>query len=124
MIASRALRIFGSGTSSTRTCFLPVQQFARMEIPPLRSTPLRFRRTRRVQARMNARVRVHHLAGLEDLLQAAQVAFDLLARFLADQLREARAEEPGRRAVLQLELDLRAAAARCRQEANDARVGN
>ena len=47
-----------------------------------------------------------HLAGLHDLLEAAQVVLALDRRLLAEELGDRRAERPGGRRIAQLEADL------------------
>src|SRR5689334_19393774 len=118
-MASREFKIFGSGTSLMRTSRLPIQQLALIglllrytrEIGP--STPSVYdpisivsalhlfgRRLRRVRPVVNASIGTDDLAGLDHLLEAAQVAHDLLPRLLAEELGDGRAERTGRRLVL------------------------
>src|SRR4051812_6271509 len=73
---------------------------------------------------VNAGVGLDHLAGLHHLLEPAQVAFNLLARLLARGQRDQTPERAGRRIIAGLDVDLGAAAAGCRPEADDARVGD
>src|ERR1044071_687531 len=122
-IASRLLRIFGSGTCSTRTSFLPYQQFA------LITSPLFFRslllKLPRARAQADAeRLRRpllgvaladeragggDDLAQLDDLLEAAQVDLHLRVRVFAEELGEERADGAARRVVVEPDVDDRAA---------------
>src|SRR5215207_7808248 len=132
-IASRLLRIFGSGTCSTRTSFLPCQQFALMtsplfcrplllKLPRAQTDAERLRRPLLGVALTHQRpVGDDHLAQLDDLLEAAQVDLHLRARVFAEELREERARRAARRAVVEPDVDDRAAPADRRLEAHRAR---
>src|ERR1043165_6476915 len=65
-----------------------------------------------------------HLAGLDDLLEAAQVVADLLRRLFAEELGERRADDTARRRVVNLDADMCAASARRAREADGAFVVN
>ena len=69
-----------------------------------------------------AALRADHLADLHDLLEAPQVVAQLLVRLLAEQLRDDGARTPARRAVAQVDHDLRAPPARGVAEAHRAGV--
>src|ERR1044071_964453 len=120
-IASRLLRIFGSGTCSTRTSFLPYQQFA-LITSPLFFRPLllklprahpdaeRLRRPLLGVALADERpVGGDDLAQLDDLLEAAQVDLHLRVRVFAEELGEERADGAARRVVVEPDVDDRAA---------------
>src|SRR5215207_10450561 len=132
-MASRLLRIFGSGTCSTRTSFLPYQQFA-LITSPLFCCPLLLKLSRahadaeRLRRPLLGVALTHqrpvgddHLAQLDDLLEAAQVDLHLRARVFAEELREERADRAARRVVVELDVDDRAAPADRRLEAHRAR---
>src|SRR5215207_1452028 len=132
-MASRLLRIFGSGTCSTRTSFLPYQQFA-LITSPLYCRPLLLKppaaqtdaeRLRRpllgVALARQSPVGRDDLAQLDDLLEAAQVDLHLPVRVFAQELREERADGPARRVVVEPDVDDRAAPADRRLEAHRAR---
>src|SRR5215207_1829327 len=116
-IASRLLRIFGSGTCSTRTSFLPYQQFALitsplccrpllLKLPAADADPERLRRPLLGIALAHQRpVGDDHLAELDDLLEAAQVGLHLPVRVLAEELREERAQGAARRVVVELDVE-------------------
>src|SRR5918997_3320678 len=87
MIASRGFRICGSGTFSTRTFFLPNQQSAFIDWPPGAGWPAIAPETEGSSWRRGLPFRRRHLAGLHDVLEAAQVARHLLVGLLAEQLR-------------------------------------
>src|ERR1700710_1727425 len=112
-MASRRLRIVGSGTSRTSTDRLPVQQLARMGLSLLvRGSGDRPGRElgellTRGLARRTA-LRADHLAELHDLLEAPQVVTQLLVRLLTEQLRDGGARAAAGRAVAQIDHDLRA----------------
>src|SRR4051794_12644221 len=117
-IASRLLRIFGSGTCSTRTSFLPYQQFALISFPLI--LPSLLLKLPRARADANAEwlrrpllgVALAHqrpvgdddLAQLNDLLEAAQVDLHLRVRVFAEELGEERADDAGRRVVVELDV--------------------
>src|SRR4051794_20604869 len=94
MMASRWLRITGSGTSRTSMFRMPIQQFAfittllvvRASSAASSSSVKGFARgwLRRSRRRATARIRQKHLADFENLLQPPQVIADLLARLLAE----------------------------------------
>src|SRR4051794_9637552 len=90
-IASRGLRIAGSGTVSTRIFSLPSQHTARI----VDSLPAR---------------RSRNLASLEQLLEVAEVFADRLRRLTAEQPGDERAALSGGRRVLQMDGHLRTAA--------------
>ena len=81
------------------------------------------RRRAGCRPRCDAGVRMQHLARLEDLLQAPQVAGDLLRGLFAEQLCDGRAQGAAWWLVFQLDAHLRAAIARRRLEAHHARLG-
>src|SRR4029453_11536053 len=91
-MASRALRILGSGTSRTSRSVLPIQQLARM--PELRSvrdrSADRFGRALLEQpggaSPLGAALGADYLARLQHLLEPAQVVADLLLGLLPEQL--------------------------------------
>src|SRR5690348_15156765 len=85
-MASRGLTICGSGTVSTRTSFLPCQVNARMSLLLVDGL---FGRERRGG----------NLAGLHELLEAAQLLARLDLRFAPEYLGEQLAERAGRRVV-------------------------
>src|SRR5436190_13792559 len=91
-MASRRLRIFGSGTSRTSTDRLPVQQLARMDLSVPDGSGDRLGRAlgELLTCRLARRtaLRADHLAELHDLLEAPQVVAQLLVRLLAEQLRD------------------------------------
>src|SRR5215217_528730 len=60
----------------------------------------------RVHAGMDAAVRVDDLSRLHDLLEAAQIALDLLLWLLAEKLGNQRSQLPSRRLVAKLDMDL------------------
>src|ERR1043165_6538817 len=64
------------------------------------------------------------LAGLDDLLEAAQVVADLLRRLFAEELGERRADDTARRRVVNLDADTCAASARRSLEPDGACVVN
>src|SRR5215208_2067048 len=107
--ASRGERSSGSGTLSTRMSSLPNQQTAFIPrlLHPGTTSPL-------PRARLTFRRR--DLAGLDGLLEAAEVLAHLHVRLLAEHLRDQRAEPAGRRLVLEHDLQLGAAAAGRRPE--------
>src|SRR5207253_4428571 len=55
---------------------------------------------------LRVRLAADHLAGLDELLEAAQVVLDLLRRVVAERFREQRADLAGRRLVGELGVDL------------------
>src|SRR3712207_3019772 len=133
-IASRLLRIFGSGTCSTRTSFLPYQQFAFITPPlslsaaaelPRGRAPPDAERLRRPLLRVTlARQRAvgdDDLPQLDDLLEAAQVGLHLPIGVLAEELGEEGADGAARRAVVEPDVDDRPAAADRGLEAHRAR---
>src|SRR5919107_1650244 len=133
-IASRLLRILGSGTCSTLTSFLPYQQFAfiksplfdcptlLLKLPAAESDAERLRRPLLgVALARQSPVGRDDLAQLDDLLEAAQVDLHLPVRVFDAELREERADGPARRAVVELDVDDRAAPADRRLEAHRAR---
>src|SRR4051812_28272325 len=88
-IASRGLKIFGSGTSWTSTRFFPIQQLAFMSNLARSQKGDSFIRrggSRGVHAAVNAGVGMRDRAGLEHLLQPPQVACDLLPRLFTEKL--------------------------------------
>src|SRR5688572_20185714 len=99
---------------------MPIQQFALMSSPRLRSELSVHRvwllallaRLGGCEAGRNARVGLHDLADLHDLLEAAKVVDDLLSRLLAEQLQQRGADLSARRRVLHLDGNDRAFAAR------------
>src|SRR5262245_33891929 len=93
MIASRGLRIRGSGTVSTLTFSVPSQQTARTSTPPLPAGCSR------------------NLAGFEPLLEVPQIFANGLRRFTAEERRDERTGLSRRRRVLQVHGELRAAPA-------------
>src|SRR5829696_854847 len=130
-MASRALRILGSGTSRTSRLVLPIQQLARMS--ELRSVRVsggrsadRFGRALLEQparaGALGAALGADHLAGLQHLLEPAQVVADLLLGLLPEQLGHDLAERAPGRVVAELDPDLGAVAAGGRGEGDRARV--
>src|SRR5688572_26744181 len=94
MMASRWLRIVGSGTSRTSILRIPIQQFAFMTTPFVPDLQVsvdgcRRQRLRRPRRRAAARIGEQHFAELEHLLEPAQIVADLLARLFAEQLEQA-----------------------------------
>src|SRR5215211_2357671 len=59
----------------------------------------------RVHAGMDAAIRVDDLSRLHDLLEAAQIALDLLLRLLAEKLGNQRSQLPSRRLVAKVDVD-------------------
>src|SRR3954462_7060474 len=88
MIASRGLRIAGSGTVSTRIFSVPSQHTARI-------TGSLCRRCSR------------NLAGFEQLFEVPEIFPDRLGWLTAEKLGDQRTGLPGRRRVLQMYGDLR-----------------
>src|SRR5215203_3193738 len=130
-IASRLLRICGSGTS--RTCIFcgPIQHVAFILPPPswLRLPAARKIRKwseldrlvvglRRMHPALLRRVGEQDLAGLHHLLEVAQVVHHLLTRLLAEEHCDLGAELAEWRLVLQLDAYLSATSAGCRLEAH------
>src|SRR5947209_17389902 len=104
-MASRLLRMVGSGTLRTSTVLRPVQTVARIASGSrgLRGAlPQLLRRACTPRADFGA----HHLAGLQHLLEAAQVVVELLQRLLAEELGDRQAGPARRRRVLELDHDL------------------
>ena len=123
-IASRGLRIFGSGTFSTWTFFVPCQQFALHDCTPASVSSCfggsgRLRRTPQAGA-----VGDRNLSRLEQLLEAAQVVADLLFGLFAEQPGDAAAEAAGGRLVFEAHAHLGAARARRGLELDRAAVLN
>src|ERR1044071_6242571 len=130
-IASRRFMIFGSGTCSTLTSCLPYQQFALITSPFLVLLPAADADAQRLRGALlrvalarHGRVRDDDLAGLDDLLEAAQVCLQLPVGLLAEELRDERADRTARRAVIYLDVDDRAAPARRALQADRAGVLN
>src|SRR6188474_2118127 len=86
MIASRGLRMTGSGTVSTWIFSVPSQQTARISAP-----------------RCGGRAR--NLAGFEQLLEVAEILADGLRGLTAEERRDERAGLAGGRRVLQMNPD-------------------
>src|SRR5918911_1723073 len=90
-IASRSLRILGSGTFSTCTVLRPDQTFARISGPRL----LELGGVERLgwpllelmleQLTLRCRFRARYLAGLDALLEALEIVLDLRQRLAADE---------------------------------------
>src|SRR4051794_40539645 len=120
-MASRLFRIFGSGTSRTSTELRPAQVFALM--PPL---PSRARRPTAAApdaagtpcgpACPRGPVGPDHLAGLQHLLEPAQIVVELLVRFLAEVLGDRLADRATRNVVHQDDMYLGAHTVRGRHE--------
>src|SRR3954451_809228 len=97
-IASRSLRIFGSGTFSTCTVLRPDQTFARMSDPRLLELGLVERLGRALLELALGQLALRRALGADDhsrlheLLEAAQVVLHLRERLLAGQLRDHLAE--------------------------------
>src|SRR5512132_1303017 len=118
-MASREFRILGSGTCSTRIFFLPIQQVAFI----VAASSQYGGRLGRVRPVMNAGIGPDDFPGFQHLLEAAEIAVHLLARLLAEELRDRGPELADRRLVAELDVDLGAAATRRRKEPDDAPVG-
>src|ERR1041384_5776962 len=105
MIASRGFKIRGSGTSRTSTRFLPIQQLAFIsDLTPNQGNLLVFGGgPSRMHTPMNTGIRVNHAPRLEHLLEAPQVAGDLLTWLLAEQHGDRGADCAARRLVLELD---------------------
>src|SRR3954449_6503784 len=104
-IASRSLRIFGSGTFSTCTVLRPDQTFARMSDPHLLELGL-LERLRRALLRLalerlagGERLGARHLAGLELRLEAAQSVLHHRDRLVSLDFLHSLAQQPGLRVV-------------------------
>src|SRR3954451_6736389 len=116
-MASRSFRIFGSGTFSTWTVLRPDQTFARMSDPRLLELGLveRLRGTLLQLAlcplALGGALGARDLAGLDDLLETAQVVLRLRERVLAGHLAHDLAELAAARGIVDLEVDLGAAVA-------------
>src|SRR6185503_16359780 len=65
-----------------------------------------FRRLCRMHARVDAGIRVDDLSGLHNLLEAAQIALDLLLRLFAEKLGNQRSQLSSWRLVAKLDMDL------------------
>src|SRR4051794_23892859 len=117
-MASRSFRIFGSGTFSTWTVLRPDQTFARMSDPRRLELGLveRLRGTLLQLAlcplALGGALGARDLAGLDDLLETAQVVLRLRERVLAGHLAHDLAELAAARGVVDLEVNLGAAVAR------------
>src|SRR5215212_2827907 len=146
--ASRRLMIFGSGTCSTRTSFLPYQQFALITSPFSLNQLTRSSRARHLSRSGGAAARRlllfardglrgtlrevavvperavgdDDLARLHQLLEGSQRLLRLLPRLLAEELRDERAECAARRRVVDLDFDYRAAVSGRGLEAHGAGV--
>src|SRR3954453_9258136 len=111
-IASRSLRIVGSGTSSTWTVLRPDQTVARMSDPRLLELGLVERLGRALlqlalcELALGRRVGARDLARLDQVLEAPQVVLALRERFRAVHVLRHLAEHPG---SLDLDVDLRTA---------------
>src|SRR5918994_5144549 len=135
-IASRALRICGSGTVSTLTVFRPIQTVAFICRPipfachrkafspgghqtlnrpssPRHGVVGRLRRVR-AAITVDACVGVDDLAQLDDLLEAAQILPDLLGRLLTEEPGHGRAQLAAGRAVVERPPHLGGLPTRCR----------
>src|SRR5687768_8702138 len=91
MIASRGLRMTGSGTVSTWTFSVPSQQTARMWL-------------------LGCRGRSRNLTGFEQLFEAPEILADCLRRFATEERGDERTGLPGRRCILEVDTDCCAAA--------------
>src|SRR6187200_1112328 len=101
-MASRGLRIFGSGTLSTRTSLVACHTKAFITPPALVVVEDRLPSARLAHGRRD-------LAGLQQLLEAAQIFPDGLVRLVTQHPGDRRADPPGRRVVLHVEIHLCAA---------------
>src|SRR5438045_5101812 len=86
-IASRSLRIFGSGTSTTSTFCLPIQQLAFIQ------SSLGLSRTRRARS-IEPRVGYDDVAGFNDLLEREQLIERELLGMVVPDLRDDRRDRP------------------------------
>src|SRR4051812_7183547 len=123
-MASRRLRICGSGTSATSTSPRPIQRFARTSLTPADGQRLRLVLAclvHRARA-LRAALRAQDLAGLRDLLEPPEVVLDLLPWLLAEQPGQRLGEPAARQLVVELDADLRATVARRRREPHGAAV--
>src|SRR5512138_3175536 len=93
MTASRGLRIFGSGTFSTRTSLVPYQQSAFIDVTS--SARLSFCR--------------RHFTGFDELLEAPQVLANLRRRVASHEPGDSTSDLAARWAVLEPHADARAA---------------
>src|SRR5215218_8651336 len=118
-MASRALRISGSGTVWTSSLLRPIQQLALISALPALGPPRLLRDQAAGPGALRAALGPDHLARLQHLLEAAQVVGDLLPRLLAEQPGDGVADRPGRRLVRQFDAHLGAAPARRRAEPDD-----
>src|SRR5205085_7165178 len=119
-VASRRFRIFGSGTCSTRTSFLPYQHVALITRLLSRSrVAARLRRPLfHITGARDRGVRYDDFARLHHLFESPQVVVQLLLRRFTKELGNGRADEAARRAVLDLHADDRAASSRRALEAH------
>src|SRR4051812_26384705 len=118
----------GSGTSWTSTLFGLTQQLAFTPGPPC--APRRSADGQGVAGTPpgllapRCAVAADHLAGLQDLLEPAQVVVELLGGLLAEVLRRGLAQRAARHVVGEGHVHLGAASARCGHEADLAGVGD
>src|SRR3954468_24401112 len=110
-MASRWFRIFGSGTSRTSTLLRPAQVFALTRPLPSRArspTAVAPDAAGTLAGPLAPRGAVgpDHLAGLQHLLEPAQVVVELLMRFLAEVLGDRLADRAARNVVRQDDVHL------------------
>src|SRR6185312_4632466 len=123
MIASRGLRICGSGTSSMRSRVVPCQQLAFMSDPLPRFPAFGYPPTEPAAAARRLSPRGGDLTGLQELLESAQVLPQTRAWIGADETRDAPPGCPAQRRVPEQRADQRAPIPRGRVKANHPGVG-